>query len=142
MVGAPLATALTFRGTARWAMGLGGWREDLDAALAMARKTDPRSLAALVGYKYTGLPRGMLLADDAALTEIDDALQVAERSSDDIAVVLLRIALGLTPSRLRRPSARIRRAGPAPRNLHRAGLRIECASTLRRLRRAGDSRAW
>ena len=61
----------------------------------MARKTDPVSLAALVGYKYTGLPRGMLLADDAALTEIDDALQVAERSSDDIAVVLLRIALGL-----------------------------------------------
>ena len=26
MVGSPLATALTFRGTARWAMGLGGWR--------------------------------------------------------------------------------------------------------------------
>ena len=41
--GSPLATSLTFRGMARWAMGLNGWTEDFDRALAMARSTDPVS---------------------------------------------------------------------------------------------------
>jgi class 3 adenylate cyclase len=95
IVGSPLATALTLRGVARWAMGLRGWREDFDRALAMARTTDPVSQAALVGYKSTGIPRGVLLADDAALTDIGEALQVAERSSDDVALVLVRLALGI-----------------------------------------------
>ena len=81
-------------GTARWAMGLDGWTEDFDRALAMARTTDPVSQATLVAYNRVGLSRGVLLADDAALTEIDEALQVVERSSQDIAVVLVRLARG------------------------------------------------
>ncbi len=36
------------------------------------------SQATLVAYKDVGLSRGVLLADYAALTEIDEALQVAE----------------------------------------------------------------
>jgi hypothetical protein len=95
IVASPLATALTFRGSARWVMGLGGWREDFDRALAMARTTNPVGQAAVVAYKYMAIPRGGLLADDAALTEIDEALQVAERSSDDVALVLARLALGI-----------------------------------------------
>ena len=70
--------------------GLDGWTEDFDRALAMARTTRPVSQATLVAYKYVGLSRGVLLADDAALTEIDEALQVAERSSEDIVVVPVR----------------------------------------------------
>jgi hypothetical protein len=59
------------------------------------RRPRPRARqATLVAYKYVGLSRGVLLADDAALTEIDEALQVAERSSEDIAVVRVRLALG------------------------------------------------
>ena len=58
--------------------------EDFDRALAMARTT-ARVQATLVAYSV-GLSRGVLLADDAALTEIDEALQVAERSSEDVAV--------------------------------------------------------
>jgi adenylate cyclase len=94
LCGSPLATSLTVRGMARWAMGLDGWTEDFDRALAMARMTDPVSQATLVAYKYVGLSRMVLLADDAALAEIDEALQVAEQSSKDIAVVLVRLALG------------------------------------------------
>ena len=90
-----MATALTFRGAARWPMGLGGWREDFDRALAMVRTTNPLSQAAVALYKYLAIPRGVLLADDAALTDIDEALQVAQRSSDDIALVMVRIALGV-----------------------------------------------
>jgi hypothetical protein len=35
----------------------------------MARTTRPVSQETLVAYKYVGLSRGVLLADDAALTE-------------------------------------------------------------------------
>jgi class 3 adenylate cyclase len=95
IVGSPLAISLTVRAAARWAMGLGGWREDFDGALAMARATDPVSQATVVAYKYLAIPRGVLLADDAALTDIDEALQVAERSSDDVALVIVRLVLGI-----------------------------------------------
>jgi hypothetical protein len=61
----------------------------------MARTTDPVSLATHVAYKYVFIAGGVLLADDAALTEIGQALQVAERSIDDIALVLVRIAEGI-----------------------------------------------
>ena len=70
--------------------GLDGRTEYFDRALAMARTTRPVSQATLVSYKYVGLSRGVLPAEDAALTEIDEALQVAERSSEDIAVVPVR----------------------------------------------------
>jgi adenylate cyclase len=81
-------------GITRWAIGLDGWTEGFDRALAMARTTDPVSQATPVAHKYVGLSRGVLLADYAALREIDEALQVAGRSSEDIAVVLVRLALG------------------------------------------------
>ena len=38
--GSPLATALALRGAARWALGLRGWRNDFDGAVAMALKAD------------------------------------------------------------------------------------------------------
>jgi hypothetical protein len=37
----------------------------------------------------------VLLADDKALREIEEAVQIAERASDDITLVLLRFALGV-----------------------------------------------
>ena len=62
--------------------GLGGWTA-FDRAIALAWATRPVSQATVVAYKY--VVSGVLPADDAALTEIDEALQVAERSSEDIA---------------------------------------------------------
>jgi hypothetical protein len=44
-------------------MGLDGWTEDFDRALAMARTTDPVSQATLVAHEYVGLSRGVLLAE-------------------------------------------------------------------------------
>ena len=49
-------------GMARWAMGLDGWTEDFDRALAMARTTDPVSQATRSPISV-GLSRGVLLAD-------------------------------------------------------------------------------
>jgi class 3 adenylate cyclase len=95
LVGSPVAAALVFRGVARWRLGRDGWREDLDRAVDMARTTDPVSQAVVIGYKYA-IAAPVLPADEAALAEIGEALQVAERSSEDSALLILRLVLGGT----------------------------------------------
>ena len=45
-MGSPLAVAVAFRGVARWWLGRPGWRQDLHDAVAMARHSDPTTLAA------------------------------------------------------------------------------------------------
>ena len=73
--GSPLAVALATRGTARWALGRAGWRDDFDRALAMARSTDPMSHALVITFTYGfAIAGGVLLADDAALRDIEEAL--------------------------------------------------------------------
>ena len=73
--GSPLAVALASRGTARWALGRAGWRDDYDRALAMARGSDPMSHAVVIRYGYGfAIAGGVLLADDAALRDIEEAL--------------------------------------------------------------------
>ena len=88
-VEAPLASAYAMRCTARWWLGQAGWREDFNRALVMARDADPMSQATVVTYTYANaITCGVIAADDAALREIDEALQSAERSADDLAVGL------------------------------------------------------
>jgi class 3 adenylate cyclase len=95
-VGSPLALALAQRGFARWALGRAGWHDDFDRAIATSRATDPISYALVVNTKYTpGITCGVLVPDDIALTEITEALRIAERSADDVALGLARTALGV-----------------------------------------------
>ena len=83
--------ALATRGTARWALGRAGWRDDYDRALAMARSADPMSHARVITYTYgVAIARGVLLADDAALRDIEEALTSSERSSEDFALGMAR----------------------------------------------------
>ena len=94
--GSPLAVALASRGTARWALGRAGWRDDYDRALAMARGADPMSHAVVITYAYGfAISGGVLLADDAALRDIEEALEIIERSSEDFALGWARWALGM-----------------------------------------------
>ena len=94
--GSPLAVALASRGTARWALGRAGWRDDFDRALAMARGADPMSRAVVNAYAYGfAIAGGVLLADDAALRDIEEALEITERSSEDFALGFARWALGV-----------------------------------------------
>ena len=94
--GSPLALAFTTRALARYCLGRPGWPEDLRHGLAMARGADPFSYATVVAYVYfPGLPFGVLTADNRAVREIEDALQIAERSGDDMALVFARVILGL-----------------------------------------------
>ena len=62
----------------------------------MARSADPMSYAIGVAYVYVpGIPNGVLAADDRAMREIEDALRIAERSSDDLALAFARVTLGV-----------------------------------------------
>ncbi len=95
LVGSPLAVAFASLGMARYCLGHPGWRDDLRHGLAMARSADPLSYAGGVTYVYfPGIPFGVLRPDDFAVREIEDALQVAERSGDDLAVSNARVTLG------------------------------------------------
>ena len=96
IVGSPLAVALVWRGVARFWLGRDGWRQDLDDAVAMARSTDPVTHALVVFWKYGwAITNGVLLADDTAVRELDEALRIAERSGDDTALGLVKYMLGI-----------------------------------------------
>jgi hypothetical protein len=96
LVGSPLALALTSQAIARYCLGRAGWRDDLRHGLAMARSADPMSYARGVGWVYwPGIPGGALRPDDRAVREIEDALRIAERSGDDLALTQARMTLGV-----------------------------------------------
>ncbi len=96
IIGSPLALALTSRAIARYCLGRPGWRDDLRHGMAMARSADPMSYATVVTYVYlVGIPNGVLRPDDSAVREIEDALQNAERSGDDLALAHARMTLGV-----------------------------------------------
>jgi hypothetical protein len=94
--GSPLALALTARAIVRYCSGRPGWPDDLRHGLAMARSADPVSYARVVGWVYSpAIPSGVLRPDDSAVREIEDALQIAERSGDDLALTTARRTLGV-----------------------------------------------
>ena len=107
--GSPLAMALASRGTALWALGRAGWRDDYDRALAMARGADPMSHAIVNTYAYGfAISDRVLLADDAALRDIEEALEITERSSEDFALGFARWALGMALVHRESPAERER----------------------------------
>ena len=96
LFGSPLALALTSRAWARYWLGHPGWRDDQRHGLAMARSAQPVSYVTVVTYVYpSGIPNGVLRPDDSAMREIEEAVQIAERSGDDVAVNYARATLGL-----------------------------------------------
>jgi class 3 adenylate cyclase len=96
LIGSPLALALTMRTMAREFLGRPGCRDDLRQGLGMARSADPMSYAMLVAWTYfPGISYGVLAADDRAVREIEEALRIAERSGDDLAVSNARGTLGM-----------------------------------------------
>ncbi|HTY30419.1 ATP-binding protein, partial [Mycobacterium sp.] len=110
IIGSPLAIALAARGTHRYVLGRAGWRDDLWHGLAMARSADPMSYISVVTYVYLpGIISGALRPDESAVCEIEDALQIAERSGDDPALRNAKLALGV--ALVHRPAAADRDRG-------------------------------
>ena len=95
-IGSPLAAAVAFHGVARWWLGRPGWRQDLDDAIAMAQHSDPATLALIVAWTYgLALQYGVLRPDDTAVREIQQAVQTAAGSSEDLALSLAEYTLGV-----------------------------------------------
>jgi hypothetical protein len=110
IVGSPLAAALTARGVARYCLGRPGWRDDQRHGLAMACSADPMSYATVVNWVYfPGIAFGVLAADDSAVREIEDALPVAERSGDDLALLNARLTAGVALAHRQTAAERDRR---------------------------------
>jgi len=96
IIGSPLALALAYRAIGRYWLGHPGWRDDMRHGLDMARSADPYSYATVVSLVYcAGIPVGVRAADHRAVREIEDALRIAERSGDDLALAITRMALGV-----------------------------------------------
>jgi class 3 adenylate cyclase len=93
--GSPLALALVFRGYARALLGLPGWRQDFNDSLAMARDHDLLTFASAVAYKYGAVIRNdLLIIDDTAFREMEEAFQVALELGDHNALGLTKYVLG------------------------------------------------
>ena len=96
IIGCPLANALAVRSIARYSLGVPGWRDDQRQALAMARRADPMSYTGVTAYVYfAGILSGMLRPDDSAMRDIEDAVQIAERSGDDVALAFATMTLSV-----------------------------------------------
>ena len=98
IMGSPLAFAHAMRTLGGASMGrtLAEVLPDLPVAVAMSRETDPTTHAMVIAFAYgSGICVGALLADNAALELIEEAVHIAERSADDFALGHARYALGL-----------------------------------------------
>ena len=95
-VGSPLALAIVLRGSARFCLGIRGWKADLDQGVAMARGADTTSYAIAMLYKYgLTIPQGGLVPGVTAVREIAEAAEIAEQSGDDFTLANARLAQGL-----------------------------------------------
>jgi hypothetical protein len=94
--GSPLAVALAFRGSARWWLGRPGWRQDLHDAVGMARHSNPETLSGVVAWTYgLAIQCGVLRADDSALRASEEAVQTAQKASNDRALGLAAYTLAV-----------------------------------------------
>ncbi|OBH71235.1 cyclase [Mycobacterium mantenii] len=94
----PLTLALTMRGSARWCLGIAGWKDDFDQAITTARAllTDPGSLGGVMWYTYApAILHGVLLSDATALRDTEEFLSIAAQSGDDLALDLAQSVHGL-----------------------------------------------
>ncbi len=93
----PLASALSLRGTGRWALGLPGWREDFDRALEVIAAISPTFRSGTFWHVYLySIPNGVLLAGQTAVDSATEMHLAAEQFGEKITVDLARAARGIT----------------------------------------------
>ncbi|MCW2514139.1 MAG: adenylate/guanylate cyclase family protein [Mycobacterium sp.] len=95
IVGSPLAFALVMRASTRCALGIPGWRDDFDDAVALARRTDKFTFCAVVMFKYIATQSGALPPDEVALRDTAEALEIAQQFGDDFTLTNAEFTRGL-----------------------------------------------
>ncbi len=95
IIGSPLALAFATRGMGRYWLGLPGWRDDQRHGLALASRADPISHTGATAYVYfPAFLNGVLVPDDSAVRDIEDALRIAGRAGDDAALAYAWVTRG------------------------------------------------
>jgi class 3 adenylate cyclase len=83
-LGSPLALATMTRGAARAALGIDGWKDDLQHAVTMARRFDLTSRAMVMSFVHlVTTSQGWLTPDASAVDESEEVLRLAEQFGDD-----------------------------------------------------------
>ncbi|MBV9641695.1 MAG: hypothetical protein JO330_19390 [Mycobacteriaceae bacterium] len=95
IIGSPLALAIAMRSIISCCLGMSGWRQDADEAVAMARGTSPMTYVLAIMYKYFPILFGAISLDAHALHNTAVALHIAEQSGDNFTLGLARYARGL-----------------------------------------------
>jgi adenylate cyclase len=95
LVGSPLAVATAMRGFVKCCLGISGWRQDADEAMALARGSDAITHVTVTMYKYVPAVFGALSPDDDSMRDTADALRIAEGSGNDFTVGFARFTRGL-----------------------------------------------
>jgi adenylate cyclase len=94
VIGSPLALATVMRGLIKCCLGIPGWREEADEAVAMARGSDAISYVTATTYKYVPVQFGAIVLDERALEDTAEALRIAEESGDNFTVGFARFTRG------------------------------------------------
>ena len=82
----PLALAMSFRGLARWCLGITGWRDDFEQAVQMVKIAEAVTRGGVLYYSHTmSMLNGVLRPDDAVLHEMTETVSSAEQTSEDVA---------------------------------------------------------
>ncbi len=93
--GSPLVLAQALRAASGFCLGIPGWKDEFDEAVGLARGLDANSYSSVVAYKSFAILNLALLPDSAAMSETAEALQRAEQSGDDLALIAARCARGI-----------------------------------------------
>ena len=92
----PLTLAVSFRGFARWCLGITGWKDDCKRAVEMAKTVEPVTRAGVQYYAYcVAILHGVLLPSEAMVEEMIATLPKAEQAGEDIAFGLAVSNLGI-----------------------------------------------
>jgi adenylate cyclase len=81
----PLAFAVTFRGLARWCLGITGWRDDFQQAVEMAKTAESVTRSGVLYFSHTmAILNGVLRANEAIVDEMSKILSDAEHTGEDV----------------------------------------------------------
>ena len=95
IVESPLAVATMWRAVARACVGMPGWKDDFEHGLAICRRFAPTGYPVLLLNKYSAIANGALLPDETTLDETAEALEIAQRFGEDVALECARAVHGL-----------------------------------------------
>ena len=94
----PLALAMSFRGLARWCLGITGWRNDFEQAVQMVKTAEAVTRGGVLYYTHTmSMLHGVLGPNDAILHEMTEILSSAEQTGEDVAFGLAQVQCCLRP---------------------------------------------